>query len=88
MDSILPERGRRITQTRDLFEAIFPDVRMGGAFSEDTDAWYAGTRARVEARATLEQAEELRRALEKVANPPGKQRYGDPEGTPPRRGSW
>jgi len=31
--------------------------------TKDTTAWYAGTRARVEARATLEQAEELRRVL-------------------------
>ena len=30
----------------------------------DAPAWYAATRARVEARAALEQAEELRRALE------------------------
>jgi hypothetical protein len=29
-------------------------------------AWYAATRARVEARATLEQAEELGRVLEEV----------------------
>ena len=32
--------------------------------TKDSDtAWYAGTKARVEARATLAQAEELRRAL-------------------------
>jgi hypothetical protein len=31
--------------------------------TKDTTAWYAGTRARVEARATLEHAEELRRVL-------------------------
>jgi hypothetical protein len=34
--------------------------------TEFTPAWYAGTRARVEARATLEQAEELGRVLEEV----------------------
>jgi hypothetical protein len=34
--------------------------------TKDTPAWYAGTRARVEAKATLEQAEELRRVLEEV----------------------
>ena len=32
--------------------------------TKDTPAWYAVTRARVEARAALEQAEELRRVLE------------------------
>ena len=31
--------------------------------ARDTDAWYAGTRARIEAKAALEQAEELRGAL-------------------------
>jgi hypothetical protein len=34
--------------------------------TKDTSAWYAATSARVEARATLEQAEELRRVLEEV----------------------
>jgi hypothetical protein len=34
--------------------------------SADTSAWYAGTRARVEARAALEQAEELRKVLEEL----------------------
>jgi hypothetical protein len=34
--------------------------------TKDTPARYAGTRARVEARAALEQAEELRRVLEKL----------------------
>jgi hypothetical protein len=33
---------------------------------EDTPAWYAATRARIEAKATLEQAEELRRVLEQL----------------------
>jgi hypothetical protein len=32
----------------------------------NTPAWYATTRARVEARAALEQAEELRRVLEEL----------------------
>jgi hypothetical protein len=32
--------------------------------TKDTPAWYAGTRARVEARAVLEQAEDLRVSLE------------------------
>ncbi len=32
--------------------------------TKDTPAWYAGTRAKVDARAALEQAEELRRVLE------------------------
>jgi hypothetical protein len=36
------------------------------ALTEDTPAWYAGTRARVEARATLEQAEELRRVPDEL----------------------
>jgi predicted YcjX-like family ATPase len=35
--------------------------------TKDTPAWYASTRARVEARAALEQAEELRRVLEELA---------------------
>jgi hypothetical protein len=35
-------------------------------------AWYAGTRTGAEARATLEQAEELRRALEQLG-----ERLGD-----------
>jgi hypothetical protein len=34
--------------------------------TRDIAAWYAGTRARVEARATLEQAEELGRVLEEL----------------------
>jgi hypothetical protein len=34
--------------------------------TKDTPAWYAGTRAKVEAKATLEQAEELRRALDSL----------------------
>jgi predicted YcjX-like family ATPase len=34
--------------------------------TKDTPAWYATTRAKVEARAALEQAEELRRALEEL----------------------
>jgi predicted YcjX-like family ATPase len=34
--------------------------------TEDTPAWYAATRAKVEARATLEQAEELRRVLDEL----------------------
>jgi hypothetical protein len=34
--------------------------------TKDTPAWYGGTRARVEARATLEQAEELRCVLEEL----------------------
>jgi predicted YcjX-like family ATPase len=34
--------------------------------TQDTPAWYATTRAVVEARATLEQAEELRRVLEEL----------------------
>ncbi len=31
--------------------------------AQDTPAWFAGTRAKVEARTALEQAEELRRVL-------------------------
>ncbi len=34
--------------------------------TEDTPAWYAATRSKVAAGATLEQAEELRRVLEEV----------------------
>jgi hypothetical protein len=34
------------------------------ALTKDTPAWYAGTRAKVEVRATLEQAVELRRVRE------------------------
>lgn len=40
--------------------------------TKGTPAWYAGTRARVEARATLEQTEELRRVLEELG-----ERLGD-----------
>ena len=40
--------------------------RAAECLTKDTPAWYAGTRARVEARAALEQAEELRRMLEEV----------------------
>jgi predicted YcjX-like family ATPase len=36
--------------------------------TKDTPAWYAATRARVEVRAALEQAEELRRVLEKLGD--------------------
>jgi hypothetical protein len=34
--------------------------------TKDTPTWYAGMRARVEDRAALEQAEELRRVLKKL----------------------
>jgi hypothetical protein len=34
--------------------------------TQDSPAWYATTRAKVEARAALEQAEELRRVLEQL----------------------
>lgn len=34
--------------------------------TKDTPAWYAGTRARVDARAALEQAEEPRQVLEEL----------------------
>jgi hypothetical protein len=34
--------------------------------TEDTPAWYAATRSKVAAGATLEQAEELRRVLEEL----------------------
>ena len=34
--------------------------------TESTPAWYAGTRAKVEARAELDQAQELRRVLEEL----------------------
>jgi hypothetical protein len=37
-----------------------------------TPAWYAGARARVEARATLQQAEELRTVLEELG-----ERFGE-----------
>jgi hypothetical protein len=40
--------------------------------SADTSAWYAGTRAKVEARAALEQAEERGRALEELGERLGK----------------
>lgn len=36
------------------------------ALTKDTPSWYASTSARVEARAALEQAEELRRVLEEL----------------------
>ena len=40
--------------------------------TKDTSAWYAGTRAKVEPRAALEQAEELRRVLEELGERLGK----------------
>jgi hypothetical protein len=40
--------------------------RDNGAPAQWTPAWYAGTRARVEARAALEQADELRRVLDEL----------------------
>jgi hypothetical protein len=48
-----PDEGGR-TLSRQLIEEL----------AKGTPAWYAGTRAKVEARADLEQAEELRRVLE------------------------
>jgi hypothetical protein len=42
-------------------------MRIAERLTEDAPAWHAGaTRARAEARATLEQAEELRRVLEEL----------------------
>jgi hypothetical protein len=38
----------------------------GASPTQDTAAWYAGTRAKVEARATLGRAEDLWRVLEDV----------------------
>jgi transposase-like protein len=40
--------------------------KMAEELTKDTPAWYASTRAKVEARAALEQAEELRRVLEEL----------------------
>jgi predicted YcjX-like family ATPase len=40
--------------------------------TKDTPAWYATTRAKVEARAALEQAQELRRVLEDLGERLGK----------------
>jgi hypothetical protein len=54
------------TQRRSRLAETGPRSALASAspeLTQDTDAWYAGTRARVEARATLEQAEELRKAL-------------------------
>lgn len=42
--------------------------------TKDTPAWYAGTRAKVEARATLKQAEEFRRVLDDFGERLGKQK--------------
>jgi hypothetical protein len=41
-------------------------IRVQQRLTTDAPAWYAGTRARVEAMAVLEQAEELRRELEEL----------------------
>jgi len=46
-------------------------TRQPERFTKDTPAWYAGTRARVEARAALGQAEELRSVLEELEESPG-----------------
>jgi hypothetical protein len=43
---------------------ILEQAKQLERLTKDGPAWYAGTRAKVEARATLEQAEDLRRALE------------------------
>ena len=41
-------------------------IGIPSAIRVASPAWYAGTRARVEARATLQQAEELKRVLEEL----------------------
>jgi hypothetical protein len=41
--------------------------------TKGTDAWYSGMRTRVEVRATVEQAEELRRTLEQLGEKLGGQ---------------
>ena len=50
-------RARHATQTLHAQAAVIHEL------TKDTPAWYAGMRARVKARATLEQVEELRRML-------------------------
>jgi hypothetical protein len=47
-------------------EEIHELTKQFEELTKDTPAWYAGTRAKVEARAALEQAEELRRVLEEL----------------------
>jgi hypothetical protein len=46
---------------------VRPEFKEPECLATDTPARYAATRARVEARATLEQAEELRNARENRA---------------------
>jgi hypothetical protein len=46
-----------------LRDTPYPDKEKRDE-AKDTPAWYAAMRARVEARAALDQAEELRRVLE------------------------
>jgi hypothetical protein len=57
--SNLYESAREATELLEMAERL-------EALSKCTPIWHAATRARVEARATLEQAEELRRALEEL----------------------
>jgi hypothetical protein len=45
-------------------EEILEMTKQLEQLTQDTPAWYASTRTGVEARATLEQAEELRQVLE------------------------
>jgi hypothetical protein len=47
-------------------------MRIPEQFIKDTPAWYAATRARVEACAALEQAEELKRVLDSLGKRLGK----------------
>ena len=51
-------------------EEVYEVAKKIEDLTKDTEAWYATTRARVEARATLEQVEELRRVLEDLGEKP------------------
>jgi hypothetical protein len=55
-----PTASRMCAQAAEILEQANELERR----TKDTPAWYAGTRAKVEGRAALEQAEELRRVLE------------------------
>jgi predicted YcjX-like family ATPase len=59
------ELARLHNRTREATE-IYEMAQRLEDLTKDTPAWYAGTRAKVEARAALEQAGELRRVLEEL----------------------
>ena len=71
LDEELADLYYRTCEAADALHARASDIvalteRLEELTKGNDNAWYAGTRPRVEARATLAQAEELRRALVKL----------------------